>query len=94
MNRGAVTLLYDGDGNRVAKTVNGITTRYLVDDLNLTGLPQVVEETVNNVVQRQYTYGLQLISENQIANNTWVGELVSNRRHGKRSPVDQLCRSQ
>ena len=72
MNRGAVTLLYDGDGNREAKTVNGITTRYLVDDLNLTGLPQVVEETVNNVVQRQYTYGLQLISENQIANNTWV----------------------
>jgi RHS repeat-associated protein len=75
MNRGAVTLLYDGDGNREAKTVNGITTRYLVDDLNLTGLPQVVEETVNNVVQRQYTYGLQLISENQIANNTWVTSL-------------------
>jgi RHS repeat-associated protein len=72
MNRGAVTLLYDGDGNRVAKTVNGITTRYLVDDLNPTGLPQVVEETVNNVVQRQYTYGLQLISENQIVGDTWT----------------------
>jgi YD repeat-containing protein len=25
MNGGAVTLLYDGDGNRVAKTVNGVT---------------------------------------------------------------------
>ena len=72
MNRGAVTLLYDGDGNRVAKTVNGVTTRYLVDDFNPTGLPQVVEETVNNVVQRQYTYGLQLISENQIVGDTWT----------------------
>jgi YD repeat-containing protein len=25
----AVTLLYHGDGNRVAKTVNGVTTQYL-----------------------------------------------------------------
>ncbi len=47
MNRGAVALFYDGDGNRVAKTVNGVTTRYLVDDLNPTELPQVVEETIN-----------------------------------------------
>jgi RHS repeat-associated protein len=72
MNGGAVTVIYDGDGNRVAKTVNGVTTRYLVDDQNPTGLPQVVEELVNNVVQRQYTYGLQLISENQIVSNTWT----------------------
>ncbi|HVU47504.1 MAG TPA: hypothetical protein VHD85_15330, partial [Terracidiphilus sp.] len=40
----SATILYDGDGNRVAKTVNGVTTRYLVDDLNPTGYPQVVEE--------------------------------------------------
>jgi YD repeat-containing protein len=43
MNGGAVTVIYDGDGNRVAKTVSGVTTRYLVDDLNPTGHPQVVE---------------------------------------------------
>jgi RHS repeat-associated protein len=72
MNGGAVTLIYDGDGNRVAKSVNGVTTRYLIDDLNPTGLPQVVEELVNGVVQRQYTYGLQLISENQLISNTWT----------------------
>jgi RHS repeat-associated protein len=72
MNGGAVTMIYDGDGNRVAKRVNGVTTRYLIDDLNPTGLPQVVEETVNGVVQRQYTYGLQLISENQLVSNTWM----------------------
>jgi RHS repeat-associated protein len=72
MNGGAVTLLYDGDGNRVAKTVGSVTTRYLIDDLNPTGLPQVVEETVNGAVTRQYTYGLQLISENQLVSNTWT----------------------
>ena len=63
-NNGAVRMIYDGDGNRVAKIVNGVTTQYLVDDLNPTGLPQVVEEVVNGAVTRQYTYGLQRISEN------------------------------
>ncbi len=46
MNGGAVTITYDGDGNRVAKTVNGMTTKYLVDDLNPTGYAQVMEELV------------------------------------------------
>jgi len=32
----------------------------------------VVEELVNDAVQRQYTYGLQLISENQLISNTWT----------------------
>jgi len=66
----AVTLQYDADGNRVAKTVNGVTTQYLVDDLNPTHLPQVVEELVNGSVQRTYAYGKQRISQNQIVSNT------------------------
>jgi hypothetical protein len=37
------TLVYDGDGDPVAKTVGPTTTRYLVDDLNPTGYPQGVE---------------------------------------------------
>ena len=49
-----------------------VTTRYLVDDLNPTGLPQVVEEVVNGAVTRQYTYGLQRISQQQFMNNTWT----------------------
>ena len=72
MNGGAVRLIYDGDGNRVAKTVGGVTTQYLVDDLNPTGLPQVVEEVVNGAVVKQYTYGLQRISENQVVSNAWT----------------------
>jgi RHS repeat-associated protein len=72
MDGGAVTLVYDGDGNRVVKTANGSTTRYLVDDLNPTGYAQVVEETVNGAANREYTYGLQRIDEDQIVNNAWT----------------------
>jgi RHS repeat-associated protein len=73
MNGGSVTIVYDGDGNRVAKTVSGVTTRYLVDDLNPTGYVQVVEElSTNGAVQRQYTYGLQRISQNQVISSTWT----------------------
>jgi RHS repeat-associated protein len=72
MNGGAVTLLYDGDGNRVAKTVGSVTTRYLVDDLNPTGYPQVVDELVGGAVTRQYTYGLDRISENQFVGGAWT----------------------
>jgi RHS repeat-associated protein len=72
MNGGQVQIVYDGDGNRAAKTVGGITTQYLVDDLNPTGYSQVLEEVVNGAVTRQYTYGLQRISENQAISNAWM----------------------
>ncbi|MGA3080561.1 MAG: RHS repeat-associated core domain-containing protein [Terracidiphilus sp.] len=54
--------------HKAAKSVNGVVTRYLVDDLSPTGYPQVVEELVNGVAARQYTYGLQRISQNQLVN--------------------------
>ena len=65
----SISMAYDAFGNRVAKTVNGVTTQYLVeDDVNPTGLPQVIEELTgpigSGVVTRTYTYGLQRISEN------------------------------
>jgi RHS repeat-associated protein len=73
----SVSMIYDGDGNRVGKSVasNGttVTTYYLIDDLNPTGYAQVVEElNAAGVVQRQYTYGLQRISENQFINGEWT----------------------
>ncbi len=34
---GSVTMVYDGDGNRVSEIVGGTTTKYLVDSLNQTG---------------------------------------------------------
>jgi RHS repeat-associated protein len=71
-NGTTVTMVYDAFGNRVGKTVNGVTTWYLVeDDVNPTGLPQVLEEKVGGAVQRVYTYGLQRISEDQFVNGAW-----------------------
>ena len=72
MNNGGVTIIYDGDGNRVSKTASGVTTLYLVDDLNPTGYAQVIEEVSGGAVQREYTYGLQRINENQIVSGTWT----------------------
>jgi len=39
-----VLITYDGDGNRVKKTVGGVTTYYLLDDRNPSGYVQVMEE--------------------------------------------------
>jgi RHS repeat-associated protein len=77
INGGAITIVYDGDGNRVSKTVGGVTTQYLVDDLNPTGYAQVVEEVVSSAVTRQYTYGLQSINERQIVASTWTPSFYS-----------------
>jgi RHS repeat-associated protein len=79
MNAGAtmVSIVYDAFGNRVAKTVNGITTKYLVDDLNPTGYAQVLDELSGGAVMRTYTYGLQRISQRQIVNSTWTPSFYS-----------------
>jgi RHS repeat-associated protein len=73
MNAGEVGIVYDGDGNRVAKTVGGVTTQYLVDDRNPTGYAQVLEEIENGAVVRSYTYGLDLISQNQSGEVSFYG---------------------
>jgi RHS repeat-associated protein len=66
-NNGAATYVYDGDGDRVRKTVSGVTTYYLVDNNNPSGYAQVLEElsTVGSTPTRLYTYGLNLISQRQ-----------------------------
>ncbi len=68
ISHGAVIMVYDGDGNRVAKTVNGITTRYLVDDLNPTGFAQVIVASIGNSAgeQRHYVYGLERLSQRRV----------------------------
>jgi RHS repeat-associated protein len=72
-NGGAVTVMYDGFGNRVSKTASGVTTKYLVeDDVNPTRYPQVFDELSGSTVTRTYTYGLQRISENQPIDNVWT----------------------
>jgi RHS repeat-associated protein len=79
---GNVVIVYDGDGNRVSETVAGVTTRYLVDDVNPTGYAQVVDELVNGSVTRTYAYGLQRISENQLIGGMWTPSFYSYDGHG------------
>jgi RHS repeat-associated protein len=82
INGGAVRYTYDGDGNRVAKTVGGVTTSYLVDSNNMTGHPQVVEELVGGVVRRQYTYGHDLVSQRQLVEGRWLTSFYGYDGHG------------
>jgi RHS repeat-associated protein len=72
LSHGTVSMVYDGDGNRVSETAAGVTTKYLVDTLNPTGYSQVLEELVSGSVKKMYTYGLQRISENQLSGSTWT----------------------
>jgi RHS repeat-associated protein len=81
-NNLSISIKYNGDGNRIEKTVNGVTTKYLVDTNNLTGYAQVVEETQNDVVVRQYTYGLDLISQNQLIGTDRFASFYGKDGHG------------
>jgi RHS repeat-associated protein len=73
VRKGAVTIVYDGDGNRVAETVAGATTKYLVDTQNPTGYAQVVDELQSGAVVRTYSFGLERISEKQSAGTSFYG---------------------
>jgi RHS repeat-associated protein len=66
VRHGSVTMVYDGDGNRVSKTAGGVTTKYLVDDQNLTGFAQVIEESGSDGSTRKLVYGLERISQRQV----------------------------
>lgn len=69
IQQGGATFVYDGDGNRVEKIVAGITTKYLISEVNPTGYPQVVGEyfsgntTPPYDTRRVYVYGLDRISQ-------------------------------
>jgi RHS repeat-associated protein len=77
-----VLLTYDGDGNRVSETIGGTATKFLVDDKNPMGLPQVLDELVNGSVTRTYAHGLQRISENQLVSGTWMPSFYGYDGHG------------
>ena len=82
LTHGAVSMVYDGDGNRVSETAGGVTTKYLIDSLNPTGYAQVLDELVSGAVTKAYTYGLQRISENQLVGSTWTPSFYGYDGHG------------
>jgi RHS repeat-associated protein len=68
-----IDIRYDGDGNRVTKIAGGVTTHFLVDDLNPSGWPQVLEElstfdpqTTAPAVTRVYAYGHAPLVQDQL----------------------------
>ena len=67
-----IDIMYDGAGNKVSETVNGVTSKYLIDGNNPTGYSQIVEEIVNGAVARRYTLGHWIISETQNISGTWA----------------------
>jgi RHS repeat-associated protein len=67
------TLVYDGDGSRVAKTIGGVTTKFLVDDLNPTGYLQVLEEVSGGEVKVAYTYGTTGVSQRRNGVTNYYG---------------------
>jgi RHS repeat-associated protein len=71
VQQGGISIVYDGDGNRVSKTAGGVTTKYLVDTQNPTGYAQVVYETFTGgtgarELTHSYVYGLERVSEQRI----------------------------
>jgi RHS repeat-associated protein len=70
VQQGGVTILYDGDGNRVSKTVGGVTTKFLVDDQNPTGYAQAIAASSSDGSSRSFVYGLSRISQRQFIANS------------------------
>jgi RHS repeat-associated protein len=70
-----ITMVYDGDGNRVNKNISGnLVIQYLVDDRNPTGYPQVLEEQDGSGnPTATYVYGLDLISQQRSGAITYYG---------------------
>ena len=77
-----INIVYDGDGNRMSKTMAGVTTKFLVDTNNLTGYAQVVEEVQGSSVVRQYSYGHDLISQRQLIAGNWTTSFYQYDGHG------------
>jgi len=82
VQHGSVSVGYDGDGNRVSETVAGVTTKYLVADINLTGFAQVIDELQIGTVSRTYSYGLIMISERQQISGTPTTSFYGYDGHG------------
>jgi YD repeat-containing protein len=78
-----VHLQYDGDGHRVSKTITtdtgSSTSYYVVDDLNPTGYPQVLEELITDhsslvtpEVTRVLTWAHSLLAQDRFDGTAWT----------------------
>ena len=79
---GAVMVVYDGDGNRVAKVVGAVTMKYLVDDLNPTGYLHVIDEVSGGAVQVRYSFGNMLVSQTRTPSTSAATNFYGYDAHG------------
>ncbi len=85
---GTTTFVYDGDGNRVKKTVGGVSTYYLVDDHNPSGWPQVIAELDSPTASkplREFVFGHTLISQSDWQTGSpgaWITRYAVQDGHG------------
>ncbi len=81
---GTTQIIYDGDGHKVRETTGGIVISYVVDELNPTGYAQAAEELTNGIVTRVYTWGSQLISQEQYSASSgqWNASFYGYDGHG------------
>ena len=86
-------MVYDGDGNRVAKTVSGVTTRYLVDDLNPTGYAQVIDELIRRSCAARLHLRPAAHQPGSDHQQHLDAELLRLRRRGQRAQFDQCGRA-
>jgi RHS repeat-associated protein len=70
IQQGGISIAYDGDGNRVSKTVAGVTTLYFIETQNPTGYAQVITETASNGGTTAYVYGLERISRETLGGSS------------------------
>jgi len=82
---------YDGDGNRVSKRLGNVTTHYVVDELNPTGWPQVLEEQTwqpgsvafnSPATTRVLSYGHAPLAQQQLIGNSWSASHFGHDAHG------------
>ncbi len=57
-----IDFTYDGDGNRVTKTINGVMTKY-INDVSSPISQVLIETTAQNNVTNRYTYGFSRINQ-------------------------------
>ena len=88
VQQGGISIVYDGDGNRVSKTVAGVTTKYWVDVNNPTGYAQVLQEIPPNNFPVQYYYGLELLERYDTNNSRAVRYYVHDGHGSVRALTD------
>ena len=96
IRQGGISIVYDGDGNRVSKTVAGLTTTYMVDPFSITGYAQVVYESFSGKTSAEHSgYGRRRYASEPLTPGkrtiAGIGSIAFQFAHSKRVDVTHPC---